>query len=162
MVSKPRHVSETPATAWLRAHGVAYSEHPYDYVEHGGTAESARQLGVAEHAVVKTLVMQDERARPLVVLMHGDRQVSTKNLARAIGAKSVEPCRPEVAQRHSGYLVGGTSPFGLRKPMPVHVQETVLALPQVYVNGGQRGFLVGLSPDVFIEPLGARPVNCAL
>lgn len=162
MGSRARHVSETPATAWLRAHAVAYTEHPYDYVEHGGTAESARQLGVDEHAVVKTLVMHDERAQPLVVLMHGDRQVSTKNLARAIGVKAVEPCRPEVAQRHSGYLVGGTSPFGLRKPMPVHVEESVLALPRVYVNGGRRGFLVGLAPAVFVEPLGARPVRCAL
>jgi Cys-tRNA(Pro) deacylase len=162
MASKARHVSETPATAWLRAHAVVYTEHPYDYVEHGGTAESARQLGVDEHTVVKTLVMQDERTQPLVVLMHGDRQVSTKNLARAIGVKSVEPCRPEVAQRHSGYLVGGTSPFGLRKAMPVHVQESVLALPKVYINGGRRGFLVGVQPQVLLAPLGARPVNCAL
>ncbi|MFM7532395.1 MAG: aminoacyl-tRNA deacylase [Rubrivivax sp.] len=162
MAAKARHVSETPATAWLRAHAVAFTEHPYDYVEHGGTAESARQLGVDEHAVVKTLVMQDERAQPLIVLMHGDRQVSTKNLARAIGVKSVEPCRPEVAQRHSGYLVGGTSPFGLRKPMPVHVEASVLALEKVYVNGGRRGFLVGLAPRVFAEPLGARAVHCAL
>jgi Cys-tRNA(Pro) deacylase len=157
-----RHVSETPATQWLRRHGVSFGQHPYDYVEHGGTAESARQLGVDEHCVVKTLVMQDDRARPLVVLMHGDRTVSTKNLARAIGCKSVEPCTPEVAQRHSGYQVGGTSPFGLRKPMPVHVQESVLALPRVYVNGGRRGLLVGVAPEVFIEPLGARPVDCAL
>jgi Cys-tRNA(Pro) deacylase len=112
MAKKDRHVSETPATAWLKAHGVAYTEHLYDYVEHGGTAESARQLGVGEHGVVKTLLMQDERGEPLVGLMHGDRQVSTKNLARAIGAKSVEPCKPEVAQRHSGYLIGGTSLFG--------------------------------------------------
>ena len=119
MARKDKHVSETPATAWLRARGVAFTEHPYDYVEHGGTAESARQLGVDEHAVVKTLVMQDEKAEPLVVLMHGDRQVSTKNLARAIGAKSVEPCKPEVAQRHSGYQVGGTSPFGLRKALRI-------------------------------------------
>ena len=121
MAKKDKHVSETPATQWLRAQGIAFTEHPYDYVEHGGTAESARQLGVDEHAVVKTLVMQDDKAQPLVVLMHGDRQVSTKNLARAIGVKSVEPCKPEVAQRHSGYLVGGTSPFGLRKAMPVFV-----------------------------------------
>jgi len=121
MSKKDRHISETPATQWLRERGVEFTEHPYDYVDHGGTAESARQLGVDEHAVVKTLVMQDERAQPLIVLMHGDCQVSTKNLAREIGAKSVEPCKPEVAQRHSGYLVGGTSPFGLRKAMPVHV-----------------------------------------
>jgi Cys-tRNA(Pro) deacylase len=162
MSRKDKHVSETLAIQWLRAHAVAYTEHPYDYVEHGGTAESARQLGVDEHAVVKTLVMQDERAQPLVVLMHGDCQVSTKNLARAIGAKAVEPCKPEVAQRHSGYLVGGTSPFGLRKAMPVYVEETVLALPKVHINGGRRGFLVGIAPAVLAHPLGARPVRCAL
>ncbi|MBX3637052.1 MAG: aminoacyl-tRNA deacylase [Rubrivivax sp.] len=162
MAKKDRHVSETPATAWLRAQGVAFSEHPYDYVEHGGTAESARQLGVPEHAVVKTLVMQDERAQPLVVLMHGDRQVSTKNLAREIGAKSVEPCKPDVAQRHSGYLVGGTSPFGLRKAMPVVVEASVLGLPRIWINGGRRGFLVGLEPAVLAGPLGARPVRCAI
>lgn len=162
MAKKSSHVSETPATQALKRAGVAYSEHPYDYVDHGGTAESARQLGVPEHHVVKTLVMQDERAQPLIVLMHGDRQVSTKNLAREIGAKSVEPCKPEVAQRHSGYLVGGTSPFGLRKPMPIYVQASVLALPLVYLNGGRRGYLVGLSPQVLTEVLEARPVNCAL
>ena len=162
MAKKDRHVSETPATAWLKAHGVAYTEHPYDYVEHGGTAESARQLGVDEHAVVKTLVMQDERAEPLVVLMHGDRQVSTKNLARAIGAKSVEPCKPEVAQRHSGFLIGGTSPFGTRKAMPVYVEQSVLALPRICINGGRRGFLVGIEPRVLVDVLGARPVQCAL
>jgi Cys-tRNA(Pro) deacylase len=141
---------------------VACTEHAYDYVEHGGTAESARQLGVDEHAVVKTLVMQDDRAQPLVVLMHGDRQVSTKNLARAIGCKSVEPCKPEVAQRHSGYLVGGTSPFGLRKAMPVYVEETVLALPRIWINGGRRGFLVGLAPAVLVQVLGATPVLCGI
>ena len=157
-----RHVSETPATQMLRRHGVAFSEHPYDYVEHGGTAESARQLGVDEHAVVKTLVMQDERGEPLVVLMHGDRQVSTKNLARAIGVKSVEPCAPEVAQRHSGYLIGGTSPFGLRKPMPVYVERTVLALPRIHLNGGRRGFLVGIAPEVLTTLLGATAVDCAI
>lgn len=162
MAKKDRHVSETPATQALRRAGVAFSEHPYDYVEHGGTAESARQLGVPEHAVVKTLVMQDERAQPLIVLMHGDRQVSTKALAREIGVKSVEPCRPEVAQRHSGYLVGGTSPFGLRKPMPVYVEEGVLALPRILINGGRRGFLVGIAPAVLRDVLGARAVRCAL
>jgi Cys-tRNA(Pro) deacylase len=159
---KDKHVSLTPATAWLRAQGVDHSEHPYEYVEHGGTAESARQLGVAEHAVVKTLVMQDERAAPLLVLMHGDRQVSTKNLARAIGAKSVEPCKPEVAERHTGYQVGGTSPFGTRKVMPVWVEETVLTLPRIFINGGRRGYLVGIAPQVLVHPLGARAVTCAL
>jgi Cys-tRNA(Pro) deacylase len=161
-VKKPPHVSETPATQALRRAAVVFTEHPYDYVDHGGTAESARQLGVDEHAVVKTLVMQDDKARPLIVLMHGDRQVSTKNLARAIGAKSVEPCKPEVAQRHSGYLVGGTSPFGIRKPMPVYVEQSVLALPRVLINGGRRGFLVGLSPAVLTDLLDAQPVSCAL
>ena len=162
MAKKDKHVSETPATQWLRSQGVVFTEHPYDYVDHGGTAESARQLGVDEHAVVKTLVMQDDKAQPLVVLMHGDRQVSTKNLARAIGVKSVEPCKPEVAQRHSGYLVGGTSPFGLRKAMPVFVEQSVLALPKIHINGGRRGFLVGIEPSALTARLGARSVHCAL
>jgi Cys-tRNA(Pro) deacylase len=161
-MKKVPRVSETPATQWLRTQGVAFTEHPYDYVDHGGTAESARQLGVPEHEVVKTLVMQDDKARPLVVLMHGDRQVSTKNLARQIGAKSVEPCPPEVAQRHSGYQVGGTSPFGLRKPMPVYVEAGILELPHILINGGRRGFLVGIRPTVLVSPLGATPVQCAL
>ncbi len=158
---KHAHVSETPATQALRRAGVDFSEHVYEYVEHGGTAESARQLGVDEHAVVKTLVMQDEKARPLIVLMHGDKQVSTKNLARAIGAKSVEPCAPEVAERHSGYQVGGTSPFATRKPMPVYVEETVLGLDRVFINGGRRGYLVGLVPQALTAALNAKPVRCA-
>jgi Cys-tRNA(Pro) deacylase len=162
MAKKDKHVSATPATEWLRAHGIAFTEHAYDYVEHGGTTESARQLGVDEHAVIKTLVMQDDRAEPLMVLMHGDRQVSTKNLAREIGAKSVAPCKPEVAQRHSGYLVGGTSPFGTRKAMPVVVEASVLELPQIYINGGRRGYLVGIAPQVLVSRLGAKPVRCAL
>lgn len=162
MAKKDKHVSETPATQWLKAQGVAFTEHVYDYVDHGGTAESSRQLGVPEHEVVKTLVMQDERAEPLIVLMHGDKQVSTKNLARSIGAKSVEPCKPEVAQRHSGFLVGGTSPFGTRKAMPVYVEATVLALPRILINGGRRGYLVGIPPAVLTEKLGAREVHCAI
>jgi Cys-tRNA(Pro) deacylase len=162
MAKKDKHVSETPATQMLRASGVDFTEHPYDYVDHGGTAESARQLGVDEHSVVKTLVMQDDKAQPLVVLMHGDCQVSTKNLAREIGVKSVEPCKPEVAQRHSGYLVGGTSPFGLRKAMPIYVEAGVLDLPKIHINGGRRGFLVGLAPRVLVQLLGAKPVRCAL
>ena len=162
MAKKDKHVSETPATQMLRAAGVAFTEHPYDYVDHGGTAESARQLGVEEHAVVKTLVMQDDKAQPLIVLMHGDKQVSTKNLAREIGVKGVEPCKPEVAQRHSGYLVGGTSPFGLRKAMPVWVEASVLDLPRLYINGGRRGYLVGIEPAVLTGLLAARPVRCAL
>jgi Cys-tRNA(Pro) deacylase len=162
MARKDKHVSETPATQWLRGAGIAYTEHPYDYLDHGGTAESARQLGVPEHEVVKTLVMQDDKAQPLIVLMHGDCQVSTKNLAREIGAKSVEPCKPEVAQRHSGYLVGGTSPFGTRKSMPVYVEATVLELPRILINGGRRGYLVGIAPKVLVDRLGARAVHCGL
>ena len=161
-MKKVQHVSETPATQFLRAHGISFTEHVYEYVDQGGTAESARQLGVPEHEVIKTLVMQDERAQPLIVLMHGDNQVSTKNLARQIGAKSVEPCKPEVAQRHSGFMVGGTSPFGLRKAMPVYVEATALALERICINGGRRGYLVGIAPAVLIDLLGARPVNCAL
>jgi Cys-tRNA(Pro) deacylase len=161
-MAKKEHVSETPATGFLRKHAVGFSEHPYAYEEHGGTAVSARALGVPEHDVVKTLVMQDEAARPLIVLMHGDCKVSTKNLARAIGCKSVEPCKPEVAQRHSGYLVGGTSPFGTRKAMPVYVEESILALEKIYINGGRRGYLVGIAPGVLVTVLGAKPVQCAL
>ena len=161
-MKKDKHVSETPATALLRRHGVEFTEHVYEYVDHGGTAESARQLGVAENAVVKTLVMQDEAAQPLIVLMHGDKQVSTKNLARAIGVKSVQACTPEVAQRHSGYRVGGTSPFGLKKAMPVFVEHSVLALPRILINGGRRGFLVGIEPGVLSRLLDAQAVQCAL
>lgn len=162
MAKKDKHVSETPATQFLRRHGVGFTEHPYEYVDHGGTAESSRQLGVDEHSVVKTLVMQDERAQPLIVLMHGDRQVSTKALAREIGVKSVEPCKPEVAQRHSGYLVGGTSPFGTKKAMPVFVEASVLALEKICINGGKRGYLVGLDPKLLTTLLDAKPVHCAL
>lgn len=161
MSKKSPHVSETPATQMLKRAGVAFTEHVYDYVEHGGTAESSRQLGVDEHAVVKTLVMQDERAEPLIVLMHGDRTVSLKELARQIPCKKVEPCKPEVAQRHSGYQVGGTSPFGVRKAMPVFVEAGILALPKICINGGRRGYLVGIAPAVLTELLGARPVHCA-
>ncbi|QYF96048.1 Cys-tRNA(Pro) deacylase [Massilia sp. PAMC28688] len=161
-MARKEHISETPATQFLRKHRVDFSEHPYPYEEHGGTRVSARELGVPEHAVVKTLVMQDEAARPLIVLMHGDCKVSTKNLARAIGCKSVEPCKPDVAQRHSGYLVGGTSPFGTRKPLPVYVEESILALEKMYINGGRRGYLVGLAPQALVDCLTARPVQCAL
>jgi Cys-tRNA(Pro) deacylase len=162
MAKKDKHVSETPATQFLRRHGVSFTEHLYEYVDHGGTAESSRQLGVDEHSVVKTLVMQDERAQPLIVLMHGDRQVSTKALAREIGVKSVEPCKPEVAQRHSGYLVGGTSPFGTKKAMPVFVEASVLALERICINGGKRGYLVGIDPKVLSTLVDAKPVHCAL
>jgi len=162
MAKKAPHVSETPATQQLRRAGVAFTEHPYDYVERGGTSESARQLGVDEHAVVKTLVMQDEKARPLMVLMHGDKQVSTKNLARAIGVKSVEPCSPEAAERASGYQVGGTSPFATRKALPVYVEETILALERICINGGRRGYLIGIAPQVLVDVLAAKPVSCAI
>ena len=162
MARKEKHVSETPATQMLRAAGVVFAEHVYDYVAHGGTAESARALGWPEHAVVKTLVMQNDQGQPLIVLMHGDKQVSTKNLARALGVKSIAPCTPEVAQRHSGYQVGGTSPFGLRKPMPVCVEASVLVLPQILINGGRRGYLLALSPKVLTHLLAAQAVHCAL
>jgi Cys-tRNA(Pro) deacylase len=161
-VAKAARVSETPATAFLKKNAVAFTEHPYDYEDKGGTRASAEKLGVDEHAVVKTLVMEDEAQKPLVVLMHGDRDVSTKNLARQIGKKRVEPCRPDVAERHSGYQVGGTSPFGLRKPIPVFVEASVLTLPRIYINGGRRGFLVSLDPKELVRVVAARPVDVAL
>lgn len=161
-MSKSAHVSETPATAFLRKSGVAFTEHPYEYEERGGTRVSSERLGVPEHSVVKTLVMEDEDKKPLVVLMHGDREVSTKNLARQIGKKRVEPCSPDVAQRHSGYQVGGTSPFGLRKPMPIFVERTILELERIYINGGRRGFLVGIDPKELVRVSKATPVDVAL
>jgi Cys-tRNA(Pro) deacylase len=161
-MKKAAKVGETPATRLLRSHGVQFSEHVYAYVEHGGTAESARQLGVPEHEVVKTLVMQTERGDPLIVLMHGDRSVITRNLARAIGAKSVEPCTAADAQRHTGYLVGGTSPFGTRRALPVYVEASVFDLERILINGGRRGYLVGIDPAVCVQLLGAQPVDCAL
>jgi Cys-tRNA(Pro) deacylase len=157
-----KHISETPATQWLKQNKVVYTEHSYDYVDHGGTAESSKQLGVPEHQVVKTLVMQDDQGKGLVVLMHGDCKTSTKNLARQIGCKTVEPCKPDVAQKNSGYLVGGTSPFGLRKAMPVYVESSILELPQIWINGGRRGFLLAIDPKVLVNELGAKPVQCAL
>ena len=161
-MAKKEHVSETPATQLLKANQVDFIEHPYEYLEHGGAQHSAAVLGWDPFTVVKTLIMQDQDAKPLVVLMHGNRKVSTKNLARQIGAKSVEPCKPEVAIRHSGYLVGGTSPFGTRKAMPVYIEETILALPRILINGGRRGFLVEIDPQVCVQLLGAKPVQCAL
>lgn len=161
-MAKVRHVSETPATQYLREHEVPYSEHVYEYVDHGGTSESARQLDVDEHSVVKTLVMQDDAGEPLIVLMHGNCTVSTKNLARQIGRKRIEPCRPEVAQRFTGYLVGGTSPFGIRRKLPVYVERSVLGLARIYINGGRRGYLVGIAPAVLSDVLGAVAVDCAL
>jgi len=155
-------VSETPATAFLKKNKVAFTEHPYEYEERGGTRVSSEKLGVPEHVVVKTLVMEDEDKKPLVVLMHGDREVSTKNLARQIGRKRVEPCKPDVAERHSGYQVGGTSPFGLRKPMPVYVEKTILDLERIYINGGRRGFLVAIDPKELVRVLAAKPVEVGL
>ena len=161
-MAKKEHISETPATHMLRKNQVVFSDHAYQYEEHGGTSVSARALGVPEHDVIKTLVMQDENAKPLIVLMHGDCKVSTKNLARAIPCKSVEPCKPDVAQRHSGYQVGGTSPFGLKRAMPIYVEAGILQLEKIYINGGRRGYLVALAPHVLVDLLGARAVHCAL
>lgn len=152
----------TAAIRILRAAGSAYTGHPYDYEEKGGTAVSARELGVDEHSVVKTLVMEDDRKKPLIVLMHGDREVSTKELARAIGAKSVSPCSPEDAHRHSGYNVGGISPFGTRRPMPVYMERTILDLPKIYINGGRRGFLVGIGPSDLVRILSPTAVRVAV
>lgn len=160
-MSKAAHVSETPATTFLRAHGVAFTEHPYDYVEKGGTAVSSAKLGVPEHSVIKTLVMEDDEKKPLVVLMHGDKEVSLKALARQLNKKRIEPCSPDVAQRHSGYQVGGTSPFGLRKALPVYVERTVLALERIYINGGRRGFLVAIDPKELTRVVAAQPVDAA-
>lgn len=153
---------KTPATKFLEEHGVRYTEHVYEYVEHGGTAVSSESLGVPEHEVVKTLVMEDEARAPIIVLMHGDCKVSTKELARQAGRKRVAPCKPEVAQRHTGYQVGGTSPFGLRKPMPVYVERSILDLPHLYINGGRRGLLVRIAPGELARVLSPTPVDVAL
>lgn len=161
MAKRPSR-SETPATQFLKAHGVAYTEHYYAYVEKGGTVASAAALGVPEHEVVKTLVMEDENAAPLIVLMHGDREVSTRNLARQAGRKRIAPCRPEVAQRHSGYQVGGTSPFGTRKKMPVYLERPILELPRIYINGGRRGFLVCIAPGEIVRTLAPQLVEAAI
>lgn len=160
-MKRPSH-SETPATQFLKAHGVRYSEHFYDYVERGGAGRGAAELGVPPHQVVKTLVMEDEDAKPLIVLMHGDHTVSTKNLARQAGRKRVEPCEPAVAQRHSGYLVGGTSPFGTRKRLPVYMERSILELPEIYINGGRRGFLLRVAPSEVARVLGAQLVEVGL
>ena len=151
----------TPATQMLAKHGVKYTVHEYQYVEHGGTAVSSESLGVPEHHVVKTLVMEDEEKKPLIVLMHGDREVSTKELARQTGRKRVAPCKPEVAQRHTGYQVGGTSPFGMRKPLPVYIERSILALPAIYINGGRRGLLVRLQPQDLARLLTPTAVDVA-
>ena len=161
-MARKDHVSETPATAFLKKHGVAYTEHVYEYVERGGTRVSAQALGVDEHAIVKTLVMETDAKDPLIILMHGDREVSTKNLARQAGVKRIEPCPPEVAQRHSGYQIGGTSPFGTRKRIPVYVERSILDLPKIYINGGRRGFLVGIDPQALARVLSVTPVAAGL
>ena len=155
-------MADTPATVFLKKNGVTYTEHEYDYVEHGGTEVSAQSLGVPEHQVVKTLVMEDEAGKPLIVLMHGDRKVSTKNLARQAGRKRIEPCKPDVAQRHSGYQVGGTSPFGTRKSMPIFVERSILDLPEIFINGGRRGFLVRLKTEDLARILEPTLIDAAL
>ena len=161
-IMKIGNAPETPATKYLRQHGIAHSTHLYEYEEHGGTKTSARELNVNEHAVVKTLIMEDENAKPLIVLMHGDCKVSTKELARQIGCKKVEPCKPEVANRHTGFLVGGTSPFGTKKQLPVYIEKTILDLSLIYINGGRRGFLVGVHPHDLMRALAPKLVEVAL
>ena len=161
-MSKNGHAPETQATKFLKAHKIAFSSHPYAYEEHGGTKVSARELNVDEHAVVKTLIFEDEDARPLIVLMHGDCKVSTRELSRQIGCKKVEPCTHAAANRHTGYLVGGTSPFGTKKQIPVYLEKTILDLPLIYINGGRRGFLVGVHPHDILRTLNPKPVAAAL
>jgi Cys-tRNA(Pro) deacylase len=153
---------KTPATEFLKGRGIAYTEHFYEYVEHGGAGRGADELGVPAKEVVKTLVMEDEEAKPLIVLMHGDRKVSTKNLARQAGRKRIEPCKPEVAQRHSGYQVGGTSPFGTRKPLPIFVERSILELPEIYINGGRRGFLIRIRTEDLVQALAPQAVDVGL
>ena len=162
MMSKTENAPETQAIKFLKSHKIAFSTHLYAYEEHGGTKTSARELNVPEHAVVKTLVFEDEAAKPLIVLMHGDCKVSTKELARQIGCKKVEPCKPEVANRHTGYLVGGTSPFGTKKVMPIYMEKTILDLPLIYINGGRRGYLVGVHPHDIVRTLNPKQVEAAL
>lgn len=161
-MNKSKHVSETPAVEYLKHHKVLFGEHTYNYIGHGGAPEAARQLGVDPHAVAKTLIMEDEHGHPLIVLMHGDYDVSTKNLARQTGAKKISPCKPEIAQKHSGYLVGGTSPFATRKKMPVWVEASLLQYPTVYLNGGRRGYLISVPSEILTTLLDATPVNVSL
>jgi Cys-tRNA(Pro) deacylase len=160
-MARTEHVSETPATRLLRERGVSFTEHTFPYLEHGGTGHSARMLGLPEYDIVKTLVMENEQEKPLIVLMHGTHRVSTKDLARSIGAKRVVPCEPAVAQRHSGYLVGGTSPFATRRVMPVFVERTILDRPRIFLNGGRRGYLLGIEPGVLATLLKVVAVDCA-
>jgi Cys-tRNA(Pro) deacylase len=158
-MDKTSHAPETPATKFLRGHGIAHSDHFYEYEEHGGTRVPARELNIHEHAVVKTLVLEDENRKPLIVLMHGDRTVSTKELARQVGVKKVEPCKPEVAQRHTGYRVGGTSPFGTKKGLPIFMEKSILDLPLIYINGGRRGYLVGVHPHDILRVMRPKLVE---
>ncbi|HJV93505.1 MAG TPA: Cys-tRNA(Pro) deacylase [Azonexus sp.] len=160
-MSKIENAPETQATKYLKSHKIAFSNHLYAYEEHGGTKVSARELNVDEHAVVKTLVFEDENAKPLIVLMHGDCKVSAKELARQIGCKRVEPCKPEVANRHTGYLVGGTSPFGTKKALPIYLEKTILDQPLIYINGGRRGYLVGIHPHDLLRTLQPKTVEAA-
>ena len=155
-------MANTPATAFLAKHSVTYTEHEFEYLEHGGTSHSSASMGVPEHSVIKTLVMEDEKGEPLIVLMHGDRKVSTKELARQAGTKRVVPCKPEVATRHSGYLIGGTSPFGTRKRMPIYLERSVLALERIYINGGRRGYLLGMDPSELVRLLDPTLVDAGL
>ncbi len=157
-----QHAPETPATRFLKQHRIAYSTHLYEYEEHGGTSLSAKALNLPEHAIVKTLILEDENSAPLIMLMHGDRKVSTKELARQTGRKRIETCKPEVANRHSGYLIGGTSPFGTRKKMPIYMEKSILDLSIVHINGGRRGFLVGLHPHDIVRVLKPELVSVAL
>jgi Cys-tRNA(Pro) deacylase len=159
---KKTHTTETPATHYLKTNNIPFTEHPYEYKDHGGANHSAKELNLDPYTVIKTLVMQDQNTKPILVLMHGNRTVSTKNLARQINAKSIEPCTPEVATRHSGYQIGGTSPFGTKKQMPVYIEKTILDLPNICINGGRRGYLIGIDPQVLITLLQATPVHCAL
>ena len=159
---KTAHAPETQATKFLREHAVSYTPHLYAYEEHGGTKVSARELDVDEHAVIKTLVMEDETTKPLIVLMHGDCKVSTKELARQAGCKKIEPCQPDVANRHTGFLVGGTSPFGTKRRMPVYLEKSIMDLPLIYINGGRRGFLVGITPQALVQALSPQLVEVAL
>ncbi len=161
-MAKEKHQSVTPATQWLKQHKIPFEERSYEYEEHGGALQAARECGIDPHHVVKTLIMEDEHGKPLVILMHGDNDVSTKNLARQIGVKSVSPCKPDQAQRNSGYMVGGTSPFGTRKTMPVYVESTILEMDRIFINGGRRGYQVGIDPAVLRDVLGAKPVQCAI
>ena len=156
------HTPETPATRFLQTHQIPYTSHVYAYEEHGGTAAVAQLLNVEEHSVIKTLIFEDDSAKPLIVLMHGDCKVSTKELARQIGCKKIEPCKPEVALRHSGYLVGGTSPFGTKKVMPVYIEHSILELPLIYINGGRRGVQVTLAPQHLQSMLRGQAVRVAL